>query len=317
MGNPTTRQKSSANTMNGNSTGELGQDPVSGGESVPHCGIIMPISTIDGCEPAHWKRVGRILDEAISGAGYKPRIVSDSDAVAIIQKTIVQNIYNDEIIVCDISCRNANVMFELGLRLAFDKPVVIVKDEMTPYPFDTGSIEHLTYPRSLSYWEILDFQALLTSKLKSTAAAARNAGYSPFLKHYGDIKATSLPTTEVSTIEYFEKRFDELSARIESSSSQRAIESLKLQTPSGHSFRNFELSVRFNPGSPVASTVEKYLLGTPGIKIDKLEFGAAKLVAKGSGAPSSIKRLTAIFEDLDVEATFAFGQMDGVSVSLS
>jgi len=42
-------------------------------------------------------------------------------------------------IVCDISGRNPNVMFELGLRLAFDKPAIIIKDEITPYSFDTSA----------------------------------------------------------------------------------------------------------------------------------------------------------------------------------
>ncbi len=55
------------------------------------------------------------------------------------------------IVVCDISARNANVMFELGMRLAFDKPTVIIKDERTPYSFDISSIEHLDYPSDLRY----------------------------------------------------------------------------------------------------------------------------------------------------------------------
>jgi len=32
-------------------------------------------------------------------------------------------------------------MFELGLRLAFDKPAIIVKDDNTSYSFDTAPIE--------------------------------------------------------------------------------------------------------------------------------------------------------------------------------
>ncbi|WP_353118770.1 hypothetical protein [Myroides odoratus] len=55
----------------------------------------------------------------------------------------MNNIYNDEIVVCDVSSKNPNVMFELGLRLAFDKPTIIIKDEKTGYSFDTGVIEHL------------------------------------------------------------------------------------------------------------------------------------------------------------------------------
>ena len=186
-----------------------------------HCGIIMPISAMDDCDISHWKNVTQILSQAIETAGYIPRLVSQSDAVAIIQKTIVQNIHSNEIIVCDISCRNANVMFELGLRLAFDKPVVIVKDEQTPFPFDTGSIEHLTYPRSLSYWQILEFQSQLVKKITSTVSESKKPGYSPFLKHYGDIRPVDLPASEVTMLQYMEKRFDDMEARIDFNRSSR------------------------------------------------------------------------------------------------
>jgi hypothetical protein len=32
---------------------------------------------------------------------------------------------------------------DMGLRLAFDKPTIIIKDDKTSYAFDTPPIEHL------------------------------------------------------------------------------------------------------------------------------------------------------------------------------
>ena len=69
-------------------------------------------------------------------AGYEAELVSDAEDIGIIQTRIVQNLYDKDIIVCDVSCKNANVMFELGMRLAFDKPTIIVMDNMTKYSFD-------------------------------------------------------------------------------------------------------------------------------------------------------------------------------------
>lgn len=77
--------------------------------------------------------------------------MSDADDVGVIQKRIVQGVYGADLIVCDVSCKNSNVMFELGMRLAFDKPTVIIKDDKTDYTFDTGVIEHITYPRDLRF----------------------------------------------------------------------------------------------------------------------------------------------------------------------
>lgn len=74
--------------------------------------------------------------------------------------------YENPIVVCDVSGKNPNVMFELGIRLAFDKPTIIIKDDKTSYSFDTSPIEHLEYPRDLRYNRIEDFKSKLTDKIK-------------------------------------------------------------------------------------------------------------------------------------------------------
>lgn len=110
------------------------------------CGIVMPISSIDNCTESHWKEVKGIISDAIEAAGFEARLVSEANDSGIIQKRIVQNLYYNDIVVCDVSCKNPNVMFELGMRLAFDKPTIIIMDNMTKYSFDTSPIEHLGYP---------------------------------------------------------------------------------------------------------------------------------------------------------------------------
>lgn len=84
------------------------------------CEIVMPISTIDGCTEAHWSDVMEIINEAVEDAGFEGELVSNADDVEIIHKRIIQNLYENPIVVCDISGKNPNVMFELGMRLAFD-----------------------------------------------------------------------------------------------------------------------------------------------------------------------------------------------------
>jgi len=59
-------------------------------------------------------------------------------------------------------------MFELGLRLAFDKPTIIVKDDKTTYSFDTAPIEHLEYPRDLRFPRMVEFKSRLKEKIKGT-----------------------------------------------------------------------------------------------------------------------------------------------------
>ena len=184
-------------------------------EYKPICGIVMPISAIDGCSEKHWEEVKGILTDAIESAGYEANLVSNADDVGIIQKRIVQNLYDNDIVVCDVSCKNANVMFELGLRLAFDKPTIIVSDTDTNYSFDTSVIEHLMYPRDLNYYKIVDFKAKLKDKIVGTMKKAKkDSSYSPFLKSFGEFKVASIEHKEGSINEAVLQRLDDMQQAI-------------------------------------------------------------------------------------------------------
>ena len=166
------------------------------------CGLIMPISSIDNCSTEHWLEVKSIITEAIDSiVDYKflVKLVSDSDESGVIQKRIIQNLYSAEIVVCDVSGKNPNVMFELGMRLAFDKPSIIVKDDKTDYAFDTGIIEHVGYPRDLRFQKIVEFKKTLANKIISTyKASISNPDHSTFLKNFGKFQVASLTETEVT-----------------------------------------------------------------------------------------------------------------------
>ncbi|WP_434503990.1 hypothetical protein [Prevotella sp.] len=183
-------------------------------ESMDNCGIIMPISTIDGCNDKHWADVNLIISEAIREAGFNPRIVSTSDDCSVIQKNIVQNIYDDKIVVCDVSGRNPNVMFELGMRLAFDKPTIIVIDDKTPYSFDTSVIDHISYPRNLDYYAIIEFKEKLTKKICATIESSKDSNYSTFLKQFAKIKIAKIEDKEGTAEEELLSKMDELNNKM-------------------------------------------------------------------------------------------------------
>lgn len=173
-------------------------------ENQKKCGIVMPISPHPDYTLNHWKDVLNIITEAIALTTFKPSLVSDDEAIGLIHERIVTNIYNNEIVVCDVSSKNPNVMFELGLRLAFDKPIIIIKDDKTTYSFDTGLIEHLTYPSSLRFGEIVSFKKELSEKIEATYKRSIDTpDYSPFLKSFGKtIIPAKIQGTEVSETNY-------------------------------------------------------------------------------------------------------------------
>lgn len=165
----------------------------------------MPIATMNGYPSTHWQEVKSIIIEAteqIEGYEFETEIVSNSDGeIDVIHKRIIQNIYNADIVVCDISGRNPNVLFELGMRLTFDKPTILIKDDQTDFIFDTGVIEHLTYPKDLRFSRVVQFKEELAMRIKQTYEKSQtDPEFSTFLRNFGTFKVPTLEQTTVSDV---------------------------------------------------------------------------------------------------------------------
>lgn len=183
---------------------QASREASSTGTKLLSCGIVMPIASMGDYTEAHWSDVYNIIKEAVTLSGYEARLVSESKDSTVIPKSIVQNLYDDDIVICDVSGKNPNVMFELGMRLAFDKPVVLIKDTTTGYSFDTSTIEHLSYPRDLRYSEIQRFKTKLAEKIGATYKASQEQGYRSFLSNFATIKIARLEQTTLSESEVLE-----------------------------------------------------------------------------------------------------------------
>lgn len=73
--------------------------------------------------------------------------------------------------ICDLSSRNPNVLFELGLRQAFDKPTVLVQEIGTPKIFDIAPLRYTEYRKELRYRDVLEDQSFISQALQATRDA--------------------------------------------------------------------------------------------------------------------------------------------------
>lgn len=129
--------------------------------SIKECFIVMPITTppemvdIYSGDKDHFKHVlDHLFVPAIEGAGLKP-IPPTTKGSEVIHAEIIKNIEKADFLLCDMSALNANVFFELGIRTAVNKPVALVKDDVTvKVPFDTHLINNHTYLSSLTPWTL-------------------------------------------------------------------------------------------------------------------------------------------------------------------
>lgn len=210
------------------------KSPAASNDSPTPCGVVMPISTMGDCSESHWADVLAIVSDAVGSVGFSADLVSNADEVTIIQKTIVQNLYNLPIVICDVSEKNPNVMFELGLRLAFDKPTIIIKDDRTTFSFDTGVIEHMEYPRDLRFAKIVEFKRRLGEKVLATyERSSDDPQFSTFLKHFGQFKVAALDEKEVSGQEFIIEQLSSLQKKVDGISVPPSQFRRPLNSPAG------------------------------------------------------------------------------------
>jgi hypothetical protein len=114
------------------------------------CFIIMPFSDMEGYESGHFSRVyEHLIRPACVTAGVEPVRGDEVKGTNYIAIDILQRILKSDIVICDLSGKNANVMYELGIRQAFDLPVVLLKDKKTERVFDIQGLRTLDYVESL------------------------------------------------------------------------------------------------------------------------------------------------------------------------
>jgi hypothetical protein len=160
----------------------------------PECFVVMPISDQPGYDAGHFTRVYEdILKPACDMAGYKPVRADDVREANLIHVDIVKRILDSPMVLCDLSARNPNVMFELGIRQAFDKPVVLVQEVGMQHIFDVGLIRTEHYRRQRIYHEVLEDQKRIADVLRATASGN---GVNSVVRLLGLKEAATIPNYE-------------------------------------------------------------------------------------------------------------------------
>lgn len=134
------------------------------------CFVMMPFSSQDGYEPGHFDDVYRdLISPAIIQAGYEPFRVDEDKDSGLIDIKIIRSITESDMALCDLSERNANVLYELGIRHSFEKPVVLIQDNNTERIFDVSSVKTISYDSRLVYKDVIKTQKEIKEAILATA----------------------------------------------------------------------------------------------------------------------------------------------------
>ncbi|MDP9799389.1 hypothetical protein J2S43_007901 [Catenuloplanes nepalensis] len=166
------------------------------------CFVAMPISTpadrvadYDG-DADHFKHVLEyLISPALREAGYTPIPPAASGSTLILAE-IVKNLEHSDLVLCDLSTFNPNVMLELGIRIALDRPICLIRDDRSgPLPFDTSFINTYTYDSGLTHWKMRE----QTEALAGHILATRNANEdnrNPLWKAFGLTQRAQSPVEQ-------------------------------------------------------------------------------------------------------------------------
>ena len=143
-------------------------------EKKPECFVIMPISTPEGYAAKHFDHVFQdIFCPACSIAGYTAVRADQYQTSDLIHLTILQKLLDAPMAICDLSSRNPNVLFELGMRQAFDKPTVLVQQENNGRIFDVDILRIIHYESDLTYRNVMLAQQRVAEAIQATDEAVK------------------------------------------------------------------------------------------------------------------------------------------------
>ncbi|EJC1211558.1 hypothetical protein K6U44_13940 [Vibrio parahaemolyticus] len=165
-----------------------------------NCFVIMPISSQEGYEDDHFQLVYEdIICPAILAAGMTPIRADETKGTNLIQLDILQKVIDSPMAVCDMSAKNPNVFYELGMRQAFDKPTVLLKDEKTNAPFYINGLRYCQYNTDMRHRNVkLAIEQLSATLIETYKNKENKSEINSLVRLLELAKPAELPTGDIT-----------------------------------------------------------------------------------------------------------------------
>ena len=135
------------------------------GSEKPLCFVIMPFQDMFN------EYYNEIIKPAIEDAGMSARRADEVLGPGAFMEDVVNGIIEARCLIADVTGRNANVFYELGLSHGFQKPVIMVTQNELDVPSDLKSMKWILYRPVAVHWG-----AELRKKLTMTLTAMLDQG---------------------------------------------------------------------------------------------------------------------------------------------
>lgn len=116
----------------------------------------------------------QLYKPAIEDAGLRPTRADDLFRPGVIVSDLWRMIQEAKVLLAELTTKNANVFYELGLAHAIGKPIVLISETLDDVPFDLQQLRVLMYEKDDPTWGD-KLKANITTAIKETLEAPIDA----------------------------------------------------------------------------------------------------------------------------------------------
>src|SRR3954470_13379438 len=110
------------------------------------CFVIMPFSGTDSCTETEWTSIFEtLIKPAVESAGLEYECRRSEATRGNIVGKIVQDLNDSHVVIADLTDRNSNVFYELGVRHALKNRSIILAQNKDDIPFDLRAYAYHVY----------------------------------------------------------------------------------------------------------------------------------------------------------------------------
>lgn len=146
-------------------------DPIWQGRGVPvesdYCFVLMPFADTHDLQDVYENYVKRIAEER---CGLRCERADDIHDVSGIMQSVWESINRARFVIADLTDRNPNVFYELGIAHTLGKPVIMLAQSMDHVPFDLRHLRCIVY--DFKPGRIEKFEKMLEKTIRTVMAAS-------------------------------------------------------------------------------------------------------------------------------------------------
>ncbi len=151
----------------------ISKEPISTREFLDSCFVLMPFGD--------WfdKYYQDLYAPAIKDAGYEPIRADSLFSSGSVIEQVWEQIVKAKVLLADLTGKNPNVFYELGLSHAKSKPVIFISGNLEDVPFDLRHLRVIIYDQRNPTWGV-DLKKSITDYLKNARKEPEKTIPQPF-----------------------------------------------------------------------------------------------------------------------------------------